>query len=270
MKLRNFLYLNTEIINDYFAAINGGIYEEESHVFATTNESAIAGKANIGIAKGSGEHSGKQTEEIKRSVKNIYASKFDAVYNYLLAEEDEQLKYYEYLSDEEYALLSRDDFLEVLVTARFSKMKEVTDLVKQIGDLANLFEPFLGKEVLDGEAREALEGFNALSKFKSGKGIACVFEFEDKKFPLVAYLDENYFRCQQEQFLGEGYLLCKIIKKIPKGKSVMLDEIFDSMEKLGANREERRKLKSTSKNPDEVRDIIKGPALMVLPIAFYH
>lgn len=28
---------------------------------------------------------------------------------------------------------------------------------------------------------------------KFGKEIACVFEFEDGNYPLVAYLDESYF-----------------------------------------------------------------------------
>lgn len=31
MKLRNFLYLNTKVIEDYIAAIDGYTYDEESH-----------------------------------------------------------------------------------------------------------------------------------------------------------------------------------------------------------------------------------------------
>lgn len=181
MKLRSFLYLNTEAIDDYVAAIDGGIYDEESQAFSTTDESMMSGKANLAFANGGAEHSGRQIEERKRSVKNTFASKFDTVYQYLLSNEDEGLKYYESLSDETYSSLCRDDFLEVLVTARFSKMKEVTDLVKQIGDLASLFEPLMGQEVLDKNAKEAFEGFSALSTLKTGKGIASVFEFEDKK-----------------------------------------------------------------------------------------
>ena len=222
------------------------------------------------MVKASGGKTGKQIQERTRSVKNIYASKFDKVYSYLENDEDDHVSYFECISVEDYEKLCRDDFLEVLVTARFSKMKEVTDMANQFGALASIFEPLLGQGILDEEAKEALDGFSALSKIDYGKGIACVFEFEDKKIPIIAYLDEAYFRCRQEQFLGEGYLLCKIIKKIPKGKSIKLDEIFDSMEKLASNREERRKLKKNASNPTEIRDEIKGPALMVLPIAFYH
>ena len=38
MKLRNFLYLNTKVLEDYVAAIDGYIYDEESQEIATSSE----------------------------------------------------------------------------------------------------------------------------------------------------------------------------------------------------------------------------------------
>lgn len=105
---------------------------------------------------------------------------------------------------------------------------------------------------------------------KSGKEITCVFEFEDSNYPLVAYLDESYFRCEQDNFVGQAYLLCKIIRKVPKGQNIKLDEIFDDIKKLPLNRAQRRKMPKNIDNPAELRDIIKGPALLVLPIAVYQ
>lgn len=35
MKLRNFLYLNTKVIEDYISAIDGYTYDEESQAIAT-------------------------------------------------------------------------------------------------------------------------------------------------------------------------------------------------------------------------------------------
>lgn len=43
----------------------------------------------------------------------------------------------------------------------------------------------------------------------------------------MSYLDESYFGCSEDNFVGESYLLCKIIRKVQKGQSVKLDEIFD-------------------------------------------
>ena len=230
MKLRNFLYLNTKIIEDYISAIDGYTYDEESQAIATSMENAINGGLGLKVVSAGGSHNGKQLEEVKRSVKISDVAKFDKIYKYLQSsDDDERLKYYEFLSDDVYNELKRDDFIEVLVTARFSKTKELTNNVRKFADLATLIQDITDQQVLDKEATEAINGFSALDKMKSGKEISCVFNFDDGKYPLVAYLDENYFRCEQDSFVGQSYMLCKVIRKIPKGQNVKLDEIFDDI-----------------------------------------
>lgn len=269
MRLRHFLYLNTKIIEDYVATIDGYTYDEESQEIATSNENTLAGKGTLGITSGNGSHTGKRSEEIKRSVRISDPAKFEKVHQYL-SSDDDGLKYFEFLTDENYSDLYQGDFLEVLVTARFSKMKELTDSAKKITELAAIFESFTDQPILDKKTNEAIQGFSALGQMKSGKEIACVFEFGDGKHPIVAYLDENYFRCGQENFVGQAYLLCKILRKVPKGQSIKLDEIFDDIKKLPLNREQRRNMPKNMDNPAELRDVIKGPALVVLPIAVYQ
>ena len=149
-------------------------------------------------------------------------------------------------------------------------MKELTDSVRKIADLATVFESLTDQQILDKKAHEAVQGFSALGQINSKKEISCVFEFEDSKHPLVAYLDESYFRCEQDNFVGQAYLLCKIIRKVPKGQSIKLDEIFDDIKKLSLNRKQRRSMPKNMDNPAEIRDVIKGPALVVLPIAVYQ
>ena len=270
MKLRNFLYLNTKVVEDYIAAIDGYTYDEETQEVATSNENAVTGKGALGVASGSGSHTGKQSEEIKRSVRISDAAKFEKVHKYLRSDEDDGLKYYEFLTDEDYAGLYRDDFLEVLVTARFSKMKELTNSVRKFAELATVLENITDQQFLDKKTAEAVNGLSMLGQMKSGKEIACVFEFDDGKHPLVAYLDESYFRCGQDSFVGQAYLLCKVIRKVPKGQSVKLDEIFEDIKKMPMNREQRRSMPKNLDNPAEIRDVIRGPALVVLPIAVYQ
>ena len=59
-------------------------------------------------------------------------------------------------------------------------------------------------------------------------------------------------------------------KKIPKGKSVSLDEIFEDIKNLPLNRNQRRKMPNKIDNPDIIKDVVKGPALQVIPIAIYQ
>ena len=71
MKLRNFLYLNTKVIEDYIAAIDGYTYDEESQAIATSSENALTGKGALGIASGSGSPT--QASSLKKS-KDLYIS----------------------------------------------------------------------------------------------------------------------------------------------------------------------------------------------------
>lgn len=208
---------------------------------------------------------------MKRSVKISDAAKFDKIFAYLQSgDEDDQAKYYKFLSEEIFSELHRDDFLEVLVTARFSKMKELTDSVQKLGELASAIQGITEQQLLDRKTQEMLKSFSALGQLRSGKEIVCVFNFEDDKFPLVAYLDESYFRCSQDNFVGQSYMLCKVLRKIPKGQSIKLDELLDDVKNLPLNREQRRKMPKNMNNPDVVRDVVKGPLLVAIPIAVYQ
>lgn len=270
MRLRKFLYLDTKVIEDYLAAIEGYTYDEEAQSISKSSENCVGGKGSVGIASGQGTHTGMMAKEIKRSVKISDAAKFDKVYDFLREDEMDGMKYYEFIPEEEYNNLRRDDFIEVLVTARFSKMKALTDSVMKIAELSNILESITNQEILDKEAKAAVNGFAALGQLNSDKAIACVFEFGDGNFPLIADLNQNFFRCEQSNFVGQAYLLCKVIRKIPKGEKVKLDEIFDDIKKMPLNRDQRRRMLKEMENPTEVRDVIKGPALIVSPIAVYQ
>ena len=270
-EIKNFMYLNTKILEDYISVIDGFTYDEESQEIQNVNEKTLGGSAGVKIISGNGEIATKKVDEVKRSVHISDAAKFDKVFKYLQSgDEDEQVKYYEFLTEEEFNSLHRDDFLEVLVTSRFSKMKELTDSVMKVADLAKVIQIITDEEILDKKAKEAVDGFSALGQLREGKEISCVFNFEDGKYPLVAYLDQSYFRCSEDNFVGESYLLCKIIRKVQKGQSVKLDAIFGDVKKLPLNREQRRKMPKNMDNPKEIKDVVKGPALIVIPIAVYQ
>ncbi|MGN0385322.1 MAG: hypothetical protein ACI4EX_05520 [Lachnospiraceae bacterium] len=47
IKLRNFLYLNTKVVEDYISVIEGFIYDEESYEIEHTNENLVEGNSSI-------------------------------------------------------------------------------------------------------------------------------------------------------------------------------------------------------------------------------
>ena len=50
----------------------------------------------------------------------------------------------------------------------------------------------------------------------------------------------------------------------------ILDQVKRDFKKLPMNREQKRKMPKNMDNPEMIRDVIKGPALVVTPIAVYQ
>jgi hypothetical protein len=265
--LRSFLYLDTKILNDYLSSIDGYVYNAEIRTENHLKQNSASAKVGVPIAAIGGQLDEKSMEEVKKEVQISDAAKFNRVFTYL--EENNNI-YYESLTSEIFFSLHRDDFLEVLVTPRFSKMKELANTTKEFKALAEVFQPLYEEPLIDKKTQETISGIARLDEYKAKKDIPCVFNFEDKNFPIITYLDEQFLKVEQDRFVGQVYLLCKIQQKIEKGQSIELDEIFEVVKNLPLNREQRRKMPKNMSNPHEVRDVVKGPALKVIPIAVYQ
>lgn len=112
MKLRNFLYINSKLLDDYISAIDGYVYEEETQKLNEINQKAASAKANVLGIGGDGKYEKQSSEEVERKVRISEAAKFDKLFEYLSADEYSPLKYYEILNDEEFSGLGRDDLLK--------------------------------------------------------------------------------------------------------------------------------------------------------------
>lgn len=268
MSLRKILYVDSNALENYVSQIDGYTYEEETIVNSVSDEKS--GKAGIGLSKVSVEGNlGKQKEESStKNAKVTDASKLDKIIKYLNSENE--LKYYECIDENSWNSICREDFLEVLVTPRLSKMAEIIGVAKSFKDMADTFQPFMDKPMIDKKTEVALNGLESLSKFKKDNSLTCVFNFDNNQYPVIAYLDESYLKVSKEKFFSQVCMLCKVQKKIAKGESIELDEIFENFKPLAANRKLRRNMPKNLSNPEEFRDKIKGPAFIVIPIAIYQ
>lgn len=268
-KLRNFFYINTSLINGYLSAIDGYLYDEETQEERNSTKKEGSIDSGIPLIKGAGKLNSTQDIGKTRNVKVTDAAKFQRVYNYL--SEEESIPYYEMISQDIWNNINRDDFIEILATVRFSKIKEWGKAARTISNLASAFEGLTNKSLLNQEAQKAISGFNALENAKQSNQVSCVFTFvSDPAFPMVAYLDQQYFKIPEDDFVGEFFVLCKVQRKIPEGQKIELDEIFESIKNIPMNREQKRKMPKNLSNPKEFKDVINGPATVIIPIAIYQ
>ena len=163
--------------------------------------------------------------------------------------------------------------LEVNVSARFSIFDGLTDLVEQMGSLANMMETTTGQNIIDNDAAVAMEGLKSLGQMQSNKGISCVFNFKSSPdYKLISYLSPKYLRVEKDQMIGELTLFCKVQRLLTEEEEFELVDLFSGFKNLGLNREQRRKLDFPEDlaMPDELSDTVKGPAAIVIPIAIYR
>lgn len=97
---------------------------------------------------------------------------------YSILESEKAFSYYEIITPDIWGNIRRNSLLEVNVSARFSMLDGLTDLVEQMGSLVNLVETTTGQNIIDDEAAEAIKGLKGLGQMQSNKGIPCVFNCE--------------------------------------------------------------------------------------------
>lgn len=267
MALRNILYIDSSMIDNYMSQIDGYIYEEATIVSSSNNEKK--GKIGVSAIGIEGHVQGESTETTQKTTKITEASKLDKVIKYL--EKEDELKCYEGINSDSWNEISRNDFLEILVKPRLTRIEELSEAAKSIKNLVNVIQPYTDTKMIDNKVKDALNGIESLSKIKNANTITCVFNFEDNEYPAVAYLDESCLKVPIEKVTQQSsYLLCKVQRKIPKGESIELDELFEGLKSIATNRSQRRKMPSNLSNPDVIKDKVKGPAFVVIPIAIYQ
>lgn len=265
MKLRNFLYLNENILDDYLSALEGSLPEK----IITTEKQTTDKKGTLGV-KMVGLGTEKIVETETQQERTLTPSAKVQLFMDLLQNE-EDVPFYEFLNEEIWKQLSRDEIVEFMGSIRFSKLKEFSAAISQLSNLTTLIESFTDTTIIDDKTQKAVEGIKGLGEYKNGNEIPCVLSFEGQKdYPIIAYLDDSFLKVPQESFVGDVTILCKIQKKINKGSSVELTDFFKSIKELPLNRDQRRTMNTKDLTmPKELSDTIKGPAFVVIPIAIY-
>lgn len=65
MKLRNFHYINKKLLDDYIAAIDGYVYEEETQKLNETNQKTAGAKAGAFGVSGDGKYENSHQKNLK-------------------------------------------------------------------------------------------------------------------------------------------------------------------------------------------------------------
>lgn len=266
MKLRNYKYINESILDDYLSAVDGALTTN-----ITTIEKEVTEK-KFGVGIKSTQYNRDRNIEIETQCeKKLTASaKVQLLIDYIKREDE--LLFFDAMNEECWAKLERDSVVEFMGNIRLTTLKGVSNAVKEFTQLLSICEELTDKNLLDTKNQKKIKSFNKLSELQDTDEVPCILSFDGiKDYSVVAYLDKCGFRNAQNSITGNFTMLCKIHKKIARGESIVLTDIFKSFRDLPLNRQQRRKMISNKDlaTPKEIADTIKGPAFVVIPIAIY-
>ncbi|MCL4274028.1 MAG: hypothetical protein KJZ77_09170 [Anaerolineales bacterium] len=268
MILRNFLFLDTDTLDDYLAALEG--YVIDSAIDQTeTEKKDVTGKAGYKILEG--ELTTEKSKEMKQRLAVTNAAKFQRLYEILEKQED-GFRYLDLFDQEIWEQIRRGDLLEI--EARIHLPKAFT-LMQTMDDFAPWMDimSLVGEEPLaDAKTKAAFEGLKSVSKISEGKPIPIVFESSSTPtFCFTANLQRRFLKCQLSDIEGDATVFGKVQRVIKKGEKIEVFSLLPAFSsKLPSLNTRQKKKMQQGLAQKELAEVIKGPALVISPVALYR
>lgn len=266
MALRDFLFLDTQVLSDYLSSLEGYIVEGAIEQ-TESGEKGVDGKVDLKAVSGGAKTS--RSTETKKKLAITDVAQFQQLYD--LLEEQVALQYLEAFDEAIWSQLRRGEILEIQAQIKLPKGLLITRDVENIAPLLNLMQ-LLGQDPLaDQQSKTAFEGMRAVGKSIEDRPVPIIFEaVSTPRYSFVAHLPKKYIRRDLIELQGEATVFGKIQRILPKGERLEVFSLVPSLTGAASlNRKQRRKMQKSA-NDNQVTEEVKGPAIIITPVAVYR
>jgi len=261
--LRDFLFLNTEILTSYLSQLEG--YAEVS-VDETTTEQKKKGASSKIMGIG-GEISGDKTTSTKRNLAVTDEAKFQKLYDML--EKRKEIQFLDAFDDEIWQQIRRGEILEIPAKLRTPKFLKASQEINNFLPLLDMVSPFLENQPSKKD-QEAIVGFSQITQGLKDKPVPLFLDSSVNGYQFFSNLERKYLRCEVALLKGDATVVGKVHKILDKGQKETAFSIVPEVENtVIMNRKQRRAMNKKPKQPEPFKEIIKGPAMILIPIAVF-
>lgn len=267
MILRNFLYIDTYMLNDFLSTIDG--YLEEGTIDQTELEkSQKSGKANVKVIEGN--LLSETSTEIKQKLSRTEASKFQKLYDYL--QDNSMSQFLDAFDEEIWKQIRRGAILEVPAKTNLPKTFQLTQDIQSMTPMVEIMQA-LGEVPLKEQRELAMfKGISILGEQAEKQNVPLIFETESTKgYTFVCQLQRPFIRTDLNNLVGEADVIGKVQRIIPKGNQEEIYSLIPAFDSYLStlNREQKRKFMNDKKKSN-LAEVIKGPAMIITPLAIYR
>ena len=179
-KLRKFLYLDKEFINDSLGAI---LWEEyETTIVEKISNKIFAGvNAGMDVLKGNGKIGREKNIETTKKVIVTDSMKFQLLYDEVKSYQEGKI-YYDYITPDIWEDFEKDDIIEIVVNLEFSKIINIGNIVKNLKGLNSIAERLTGQSYIKPNDIKKVDTITELAENEKTEKIPCLMKFiNDKK-----------------------------------------------------------------------------------------
>lgn len=260
--LREFLYLDSSLVDQYLAQVEGGLYDNERERLGDASSRAAGGGLNVDIGQDSGNVTTSRSEEVERVRRQTPESRYNRLHDALKASflplDESSVDVFNQLQLRQ--MVTADCFVDI---PSLSRTLANASALEGVADLMKMFAP----EKVNGEVENTLGGLAKLSAFSNGNFVA-TGELGDGEAKLAFKLSQEALRVPLEELEGEAVVIGRVQKKWPAGQRYSLLNI------PGLNmmsREDRRKMEKETKPENQTQGtFVDGPGASLSVVAIFR
>lgn len=236
--LRDFIYLDQRVVNQFLAQLEGGLFDEETERRSQTGKGGFGAGVRAPLGDVKAEKSRESTTEIERSTRQTPESNFNRLFDYLdkgelISVDDVDEKFF---ADG----LKRADLLHVEeVRLEVSGFQQAAALANQLSDLLPVMELFGADVDIDAKTRNGIQAVGALARQDGPLPVIARIP-GSAKLTVAMELDRSFLL---DEVGGAASLLVRVVKTLKKGETHLVGDPTGGLASR-ASRAERRKLAS--------------------------
>ena len=235
--LRDFIYLDQRLVNQFLAQLEGGLFDEETERRSQTGKGGFAGGVRAAVIEAKAEKTRETTTETERSTRQTPESQFNRLFDYL--SKDDLISVSDVDEKPFVDGLKRGDLLHFEEAAlEVSGFQQAAALAQQLSDLLPVMDLF-GDVDIDDKTRAEMQAVGALAN--SAGPLPVIARIPGKaKLAIAMELDRQFLL---DDVAGEASILVRVIKVLKKGESHLVGDPTGGLVSR-APRAQRRKMAS--------------------------
>lgn len=263
MVLRRFLFLDTALVDDYLASIEGAV------VTGTVDESSKqstkkAGRAGVKLVDGSMESENARETKTQKTISGV--ARFQRLYD--LLNEKSAIQSLDAYDKDIWAQVKRREVVEVEAMIRVPDLVLATQAVTDMTPWIELMSSIGQNPLADGETAEAINGMRSVAKMTETHPVPLLYHaMRTPEIRFASLLQRAYIREGVAGLRGEVTVFGVVQQLVPPGNSVEVWSLLpESVSTLPLNRHQRRAATAQGTAPAER---LRGPGAIITPVALY-